>query len=67
MICTMLIYVTFLLYIMSTHYETYSASSHEKGVKLLETHAQNKGTAFTDVERASFGRKGLLPPSVCFT
>jgi hypothetical protein len=52
---------------MSTHYETYSASSHEKGVKLLETHAQNKGTAFTDVERAAFGREGLLPPSVCFT
>jgi malate dehydrogenase (oxaloacetate-decarboxylating)(NADP+) len=48
---------------MSTHNETYSAS-HEKGIKLLETPAQNKGTAFTDAERATFGLKGLLPRSV---
>ena len=45
---------------MSTH-ESYSVSSHERGIKLVETPSQNKGTAFTDSERAAFG---LLPPSV---
>ena len=48
---------------MSTH-ESYSVSSHERGIKLVETPAQNKGTAFTDAERAAFGLEGLLPPSV---
>jgi malate dehydrogenase (oxaloacetate-decarboxylating)(NADP+) len=49
---------------MSSHYETYSVSSHERGIRLLETSAINKGTAFTDAERAAFGLEGLLPPSV---
>src|SRR5215468_3773653 len=49
---------------MSTHSETYPVSSHERGIKLIETPAQNKGTAFTDAERAAFGLEGLLPPSV---
>ena len=38
--------------------------SDERGIKLIETPAQNKGTAFTDAERAAFGLDGLLPPSV---
>ena len=42
---------------MSTH-------NIERGIKLLETPAQNKGTSFTDAERAAFGLEGLLPPSV---
>jgi malate dehydrogenase (oxaloacetate-decarboxylating)(NADP+) len=41
-----------------------SVSSHERGMNLLETSALNKGTAFTDAERAAFGLEGLLPPSV---
>ncbi|MBV9668746.1 MAG: NAD-dependent malic enzyme [Nitrososphaeraceae archaeon] len=49
---------------MSTHGVTNSVSAHEKGIKLLETSALNKGTAFTDAERAAFGLEGLLPPSV---
>jgi malate dehydrogenase (oxaloacetate-decarboxylating)(NADP+) len=48
---------------MSPHYET-SVSPHERGIKLLDTSALNKGTAFTDAERAAFGLEGLLPPSV---
>ena len=49
---------------MSTHSETYPVSSHERGIKLVETPVQNKGTAFTDAERAAFGLEGLLPSSV---
>ena len=48
---------------MSPHYET-SVSPHERGIKLLDTSALNKGTAFTDAERAAFGLEGLLPPAV---
>jgi hypothetical protein len=40
---------------MSTHGKMDSVSSLERGIKLLETSALNKGTAFTDAERASFG------------
>lgn len=39
-------------------------SSQERGIKLLETSALNKGTAFTDAERTAFGLEGLLPTSV---
>jgi malate dehydrogenase (oxaloacetate-decarboxylating)(NADP+) len=49
---------------MSTHSETYPVSSYERGINLLQTPAQNKGTVFTDAERATFGLEGLLPPSV---
>src|SRR5215467_1582830 len=49
---------------MSTHSKTYPVSSYERGIKLLGIPAQNKGTAFTDVERAAFGLEGLLPSSV---
>jgi malate dehydrogenase (oxaloacetate-decarboxylating)(NADP+) len=49
---------------MSTYNETHSASSHEKGLKLLDTPTLNKSTAFTNAERAAFGLKGLLPPSI---
>jgi len=49
---------------MSTHSKTYPVSSYERGIKLLETPAQHKGTAFTDAERAAFGLEGLLPSSV---
>ena len=49
---------------MSTHGMTGSVSSNERGTNLLETSALNKGTAFTNAERAAFGLKGLLPPSV---
>jgi hypothetical protein len=34
------------------------------GPMLFEIPALNKGTAFTEAERASFGLEGLLPPSV---
>ena len=49
---------------MSTHKETYSVSSHGRGIRLVETPAINKSTAFTDAERAAFGLEGLLPPSI---
>ena len=39
-------------------------SSQERGIKLLETSALDKGTAFTDAERTAFGLEGLLPTSV---
>ncbi len=34
------------------------------GVELLNTAEINRGTAFTDAERAALGLEGLLPPSV---
>jgi len=49
---------------MSTRGMTGSVSSNETGMNLLGTSALNKGTAFTDAERAAFGLKGLLPHSV---
>jgi malate dehydrogenase (oxaloacetate-decarboxylating)(NADP+) len=49
---------------MSTRSSTDSVSSYERGLKLLETSELNKGTAFTDAERAAFGLEGLLPPSI---
>src|SRR5215467_3707895 len=49
---------------MSIYSMTDSASSHERGMNLLERSALNKGTAFTNAERAAFGLVGLLPPSV---
>jgi malate dehydrogenase (oxaloacetate-decarboxylating)(NADP+) len=49
---------------MSTHDETDSISYDERGIRLLTTSVLNKGTAFTDAERAPFGLEGLLPPSV---
>jgi malate dehydrogenase (oxaloacetate-decarboxylating)(NADP+) len=49
---------------MSTHDETDSISHDERAIRLLTTSALNKGTAFTDAERAAFGLEGLLPPSV---
>ncbi|MGB6594502.1 MAG: hypothetical protein WBE68_23625 [Candidatus Nitrosopolaris sp.] len=49
---------------MSTHGMSGSVSSNERGMKLLERSTLNKGTAFTDAERAAFGLEGLLPPSV---
>ena len=42
---------------MSTH-------GIERGMNLLETSSLNKGTAFTDGERAAFGLEGLVPRSV---
>jgi malate dehydrogenase (oxaloacetate-decarboxylating)(NADP+) len=35
-----------------------------RGLALLGTPAMNKGTAFTEAERAELGLEGLLPPSV---
>lgn len=49
---------------MSAHVERDSISHDERGIRLVETSALNKGTAFTDAERAAFGLEGLLPPSV---
>jgi malate dehydrogenase (oxaloacetate-decarboxylating) len=35
-----------------------------RGMDLLDTPIWNKGTAFDDDERATFGLHGALPPSV---
>ena len=35
-----------------------------RGMDLLETPLQNKGTAYTEKERTTFGLHGLLPPRV---
>ncbi len=40
------------------------AVPHERGVKLLHNPVYNKGTAFTEEERKTFGLSGLLPPRV---
>jgi malate dehydrogenase (oxaloacetate-decarboxylating) len=37
---------------------------HLRGMDLLNNPALNKGTAFTEDERASFGLNGLLPPVI---
>ena len=39
-------------------------ASRARGVTLLEDPIANKGTAFTEAERAEFGLDGLLPPVV---
>ena len=39
-------------------------ASRARGVTLLEDPISNKGTAFTEAERAEFGLDGLLPPVV---
>jgi malate dehydrogenase (oxaloacetate-decarboxylating)(NADP+) len=37
---------------------------NERGVKLIHNPVYNKGTAFTEEERLTFGLRGLLPPKV---
>jgi malate dehydrogenase (oxaloacetate-decarboxylating) len=39
-------------------------ASRARGVTFLEDPIANKGTAFTEAERAEFGLDGLLPPVV---
>jgi hypothetical protein len=43
---------------MSTHGMTGSVFSNERWMNLLERSTLNKGTAFTDAERAAFGLEG---------
>jgi hypothetical protein len=35
-----------------------------RGMDLIDRQGLNKGTAFTDAERAALGLHGLLPPNV---
>ncbi|NCW43908.1 MAG: NAD-dependent malic enzyme, partial [Gemmatimonadaceae bacterium] len=37
---------------------------NKRGAALLQDPALNKGTAFTEAERAALGLRGLLPPRV---
>ena len=39
-------------------------ASHYHGRRLIDTPILNKGDAFTDAERSTFGLHGLLPPSL---